>query len=154
MATVLLVGLSQLLASAVSFLLNMQPHCLGLRQNALAPSFAALVTITGTVLELHLGGFAADWLLQEEIPLRFKVTLLNYMAICSVVLTVLMQTSWRSIAHCQACQTSSSGGNGSVNTEAAIILSAGHKFIFGHYAGHYATLRKTAPEDIGDWRTA
>ena len=52
--------------------------------------------------------------------MRFKVTLLDYMATCHVVLTVFMQILWRSLADCQACQTSCFGANGSVNT---MILS-------------------------------
>ena len=54
MATVLLARLSQLVASAVSFLLKKQPNCQRLQQNAMVQSFDALVTITGTIVELLL----------------------------------------------------------------------------------------------------
>ena len=155
MAMVLLIGLSQLLAPAFSFLLDMRPHCLGLRQNALVPSFVLIITIALVSWELHPSDFGADWMWQKSLPMHFKLMLIWYIGIFAFVLAVSMPILRRIIARYQDAQTQSSApvADNSTNTEDAESRQPVGRRSFD---GRDIPLRKTASSDVGDWmrRTA
>lgn len=152
-ATVLVIGLSQLMAPAISFLNDMRPHCRGPGQNAAIPAFIGVITIVGIVWVLYPTGFGGDLLLQRNLPFRHRVELLCYIAVCAVILTVLVQILRRCIVLYQAnhIRKLSAADYVPMSTETSQPPIA-RKSI----DGHDAVLRSTASTDVGDWlrRTA
>jgi len=154
-ATVLLIGISQLLAPAISFINDMRPHCLGLRQNALIPAFVGVLTVIGIVWVLYPKGFGGDLLLQKQLPLSFRVVLLCYIAACAGVLAVLVQCMRRLIAYYQARHIRRLLASTYVpmSTEDPVGRTiVGRK----SFDGRDALLRSTGSTDVGLWlrRTA
>ena len=155
MATVLLIGLSQLTAPAISFIKDMRPHCLGLQHNPPVPVFIGVVVVVGVVYILYPEGFGGDLLLQKQLPFRFRVELLCYMAVCAVVLSVMVQVLRRIIVRYQAYCISKMSAGVYIPTSAdgpLIRRPVGRR----SFDGRDAILRSTASTDVGDWlrRTA
>lgn len=153
LATILLVGLSQLTAPAISFMNDMQPHCLGLQSNPLVPLVVFVVCSLGIVWVLYPAGFGIGLL--DQIPLRFRVELLLYMAACGFVLGILVRLQRHCLALYQTrckrkvtdtiCVPTSADG-----TENSMPIGR------QSFDGRNAILRSTASTDVGDWlrRTA
>ncbi|KAA6419850.1 MAG: hypothetical protein FRX49_10213 [Trebouxia sp. A1-2] len=146
-AVVLVIGTSQLMGPAISFINDMKPHCLGLRQNAAIPVFIGILTLLGIVWVLYPPSFG-DLLLQNELPFRFRLTLVCYMAAYAVVMVVMLQLLRRYIAHYQAGHVKrlSAGVYVPMSTEMN-RGPAGHK----SFDGRDTVLRSTASTDVGDW---
>ncbi|DBA84307.1 TPA: hypothetical protein ACH3X2_006361 [Trebouxia sp. C0005] len=146
-AVVLVIGTSQLMGPAISFINDMKPHCLGLRQNAAIPVFIGILTLLGMVWVLYPPSFG-DLLLQNELPFRFRLTLVCYMAAYAVVMVVMLQLLRRYIAHYQAGHVKrlSAGVYVPMSTEMN-RGPAGHK----SFDGRDTVLRSTASTDVGDW---
>ena len=155
LATVLLIGLSQLTAPAVGFMNDMQPHYLGLRRSPLVPLFIFIVCTVGIIWVLYPAGFGGDVLRQRSLPFRFRVELLIYMAACAVVLAILVNVQRRCILYYTAyCERKVSSAmyvpmtsDGPENSRPLGRRS---------FDGRDAVLRNTGSTDVGDWlrRTA
>ena len=152
-AVVLVIGTSQLLGPAISFLNDMKPHCLGLRQNAAIPVFIGILTLFGIVWVLYPPSFGGNLLLQNELPFRFRLILVCYIAAYAVVMIVMVQLLRRYIAHYQAGHVKklSAGVYVPMSTEMN-RAPVGRKPFYGRDT----VLRSTASTDVGDWlrRTA
>ena len=152
-AVVLVIGTSQLMGPAISFINDMKPHCLGLRQNAAIPVFIGVLTLLGIVWVLYPPSFGGDLLLQNELPFRFRLLLVCYIAAYAVVMIVMLQLLRRYIAHYQAGHVKklSAGVYVPMSTD-MIQAPVGRK----SFDGRDAFLRSTASTDVGDWlrRTA
>ena len=152
-ATVLVIGTSQLMGPAISFINDMKPHCRGLRQNAAIPAFIGLLTLLGILWVLHPPSFGGDLLLQNELPFRFRLILLCYIAAYAVAMTVTVQLLRRYIAHYQAGHIKRLSAG--VYVPMSIDMNrapVGRR----SFDGRDAALRTTASTDVGDWlrRTA
>lgn len=79
-ATIMLNGLAQVLAPAVSFMIDTQPHCPRLYQEPLVPFIIFVVCTVGIMWALYPAGFGGSLLRQRQLPFRFRVQLLAYMA--------------------------------------------------------------------------
>ena len=152
-AVVLVIGTSQLMGPAISFINDMKPHCLGLRQNAAIPVFIGVLTLLGIVWVLYPPSFGGDLLLQNELPFRFRLLLVCYIAAYAVAMIVIVQLVQRYIAHYQAGHVKrlSAGVYVPMSTEMN-RAPVGRK----SFDGRDAVLRSTASTDVGDWlrRTA
>lgn len=155
LATVLLIGLAQLLAPAVSFSVDMQPHCLGLRHNPIIPLIIFVACTVGIVWVLHPAGFGGDLLRQRQLPFTFRVELLIYMAAWGVVLIIGMKALRRCIRSVQARRMRKISAEFYVPMSTDRVESSrllGRK----SFDGHDTVLRSTGSTDAGDWlrRTA
>ena len=155
LATVVLIGQSQLLAPAVSFFRDMSPHCLPLRQNYLVPLLIFVISCVGVVWVLYPAGFGGDLLRQKHLPFRFRVELLIYMTACGIVLAILVNLQRRLFGYLQARQVR--------KVSAAIYVASSieqpdNKRPLGRksFDGRDAVLRSTGSSDVGGWlrRTA
>lgn len=152
-AVVLVIGTSQLMGPAVSFVNDMKPHCLGLRQNAAIPVSIGVLILLGIVWVLYPPSFGGDLLLQNELPFRFRLILVCYIAVYSVAMIVMRQLLRRYIAHYQAGHVKklSAGVYVPMSTD-MIQAPVGRK----SFDGRDTVLRSTASTDVGVWlrRTA
>ena len=133
----------------------MQPHCLGLRHNPFTPLIIFVACTVGIVWVLYPAGFGGDLLRQRQLPFTFRVTLLVYLAVWGVVLTIAMKALRRCIASMQARRMRK------VSAEFYVPASTdrlGSNRLLGQksFDGRDAVLRNTGSTDAGDWlrRTA
>lgn len=155
LATVLLIGLAQLLAPAVSFSVDMQPHCLGLRHNPTTPLIIFVACTVGIVWVLYPAGFGGELLKQRQLPLTFRVGLLVYMAAWGIVLIIGMKALRRCITSVQARRMRKISAEFYVPISTDRLESSqplGRK----SFDGRDAVLRSTGSTDVGNWlrRTA
>lgn len=155
LATILLIGLAQLLAPAVSFSIDMQPHCLGLRHNPITPLIIFVACTVGIVWVLYPAGFGGDLVRQRHLPFTFRVELLIYIAAWAVVLIIGMKTLRRCLASVQARRMRRVSAEFYVPTSAdrlGISRPLGRK----SFDGPDAVFRSTGSTDAGGWlrRTA
>ena len=154
LATSLVIGLCQLLAPAISFTIDMRPHCLGLRHNVPVLAVVFVPLTLGIVWVLAPGAF--DLLLrQDQVPLNFRAGLLVYVAGWVVVLTILVKLLRWCIEtlHARRLQKISTAFYVPASTDSfGGIRPAGRK----SSDGRGASRRSTGTSDIGDWlrRTA
>jgi hypothetical protein len=152
-AVVLVIGTSQLMGPAISFINDMKPHCLGLRQNAAIPVFIGVLILLGIVWVLYPSSFGGDLLLQNQLPFRFRLVLVYYIAAWTIAMIVMLQLLRRYIAHYQAGHVKrlSAGVYVPMSTETN-RAPVGRK----SFDGRDAVLRSTVSTDAGDWlrRTA
>ena len=150
LATVLLIGLAQLLAPAVSFSVDMQPHCLGLRHNPITPSIIFVACTVGIVWVLYPAGFGGDLLKQRQLPFTFRVGLLVYMAAWGVVLIIGMKALRQCIisAHSRRMRKISAEFYVPMSTDG---LGSSRPLGRKSFDGRDAVLRNTGSTDVGDW---
>ena len=154
-ATALLIGIAQMLCPAVSFMIDMQPHCLGLRQNPLVPSIVLVVSAVGFVWVLYPAGFGGDLLGHRQLRFAFRVELLVYMAAWAVVVMIGMKALRRCIAclHTRRMQKISAGFYVPTSTDGP---GTSRPLARKSFDGRDAVQRSTGSTDVGDWlrRTA
>lgn len=154
LATAVVMGLSHLLAPAISFTVDMQPHCLGLRHNMLVPSLVIALLVAGIVWVLVPGAFGDALLEQGQLPLKFRVELLIFFAGNVFVLIILVRLLRQCIERLHARRMRKTSGAFYVpaSTESGSSRPPGRK----SFDGRTALLRSTGSTDMGNWlrRTA
>lgn len=149
-ATVMLNGLAQVLAPAVSFMIDTQPHCPRLYQEPLVPFIIFVVCTVGIVWALYPAGFGGSLLRQRQLPFRFRVQLLAYMAAFAVVLIICMRVLRRCLASLHQRRRRKISSDFFVPTYTDRPGSSGP---LGQQSsdGHDAVLRSTDSTDVGAW---
>lgn len=152
-ATVMLNGLAQVLAPAVSFMIDTQPHCPRLYQEPLVPLIIFVVFTVGIVWELCPAGFGGSLLRQRHLPFTFRVKLLVYMGAFAVVLIICMRVLRRCLASFHQRRSRKITSDFYVPT---ITDRPGSSGPLQPSDGRDAVLRSTASTVVGAWlrRTA
>lgn len=155
LATVLVIGLAQVLAPAVSFMIDAQPHCLTLRQEPLIPFIIFVVCTVGIVWMLYPAGFGGDLLRQRHLPFKFRIELLIYMTAYAVVLIIGMKVLRRCVASLHQRRRRKVSADFYVPTDTnrpGSSVPPGRR----SFDGRDAVLRSTGSSDVGAWlrRTA